>query len=78
MVDGVPRGCVARFKGDVVVDVTCGRKFQREFIREDVGELGEQRGYARVFVIDQKVTRGREFCQEHLVLVVLGGGFEFG
>jgi hypothetical protein len=27
MIDGMPRGGVARFKGDVVVDVALGREF---------------------------------------------------
>jgi hypothetical protein len=77
-IDGTPRGGVARFEGNTVVDVALGRKFEREFVREDVSEFSEQGGDARILVIDQEVTRGGEFCQEHLIMVVLGRGFEFG
>jgi hypothetical protein len=33
---------------------------------------------AGISVINQEVTRGGEFGQEYLILIMLGGGFEFG
>jgi hypothetical protein len=53
MIDGMPRGGVARFKGDMVIDVMLGREFQGEFIWENISKLVEQRSNARVLIIDQ-------------------------
>jgi hypothetical protein len=57
-IDGTPRGGVAGFEGDAVVDVALRRKFQGKFVGKNVSEFAEQRGHTGVLVIDQEVARG--------------------